>query len=58
MYDFMTNSRFHHFHLMGSDISSWRMSIGIFYGVVYGAVTKRFVGKISFYISFSFFVYT
>ena len=54
MYDFMTNSRFHLFHLMGSDISSWRMSIGLFYGVVYGAVTKRFVGKISFNFIFLF----
>ena len=39
---------------MGSDISSWRTSIGLFYGVVYGAVTKRFVGKISFNFIFLF----
>ena len=39
---------------MGSDISSWRMSIGLFYGVMYGNVTKRFVGKISFNFIFLF----
>ena len=32
---------------MGSDIASWRMSTGLFYGVMYGMVTKSFVGKIS-----------
>ena len=30
------------------------MSIGLFYGVVYGTVTKRFVGKISFNFIFLF----
>ena len=39
---------------MGSDISSWRMSIGLFYGVMYGNVTKRFVGKLSFNFIFLF----
>ena len=32
---------------MGSDIASWRMSIGLFYGVMYGMVTKSYIGKIS-----------
>ena len=39
---------------MVSDISSWRMSLGLFYGVMYGNVTKRFVGKISFNFIFLF----
>ena len=39
---------------MGSDISSWRMSIGLFYGAMYGAITKRYIGKISFNTSFLF----
>ena len=39
---------------MGSDISSWRMSIGLFYGVMYGNVTKRFVRKLSFNFIFLF----
>ena len=30
------------------------MSIGLFYGVVYGTITKRFVGKISFNFIFLF----
>ena len=33
---------------MGSDIASWRMSVDLFYGVMYGMVTKSFAGKISF----------
>ena len=33
---------------MGSDITSWRMSIGLFYGIVYGMVIKSYSGKISF----------
>ena len=39
---------------MGNDISSWRMSIGLFYGAMYGAITKRYIGKISFNTSFLF----
>ena len=32
---------------MGNDIASWRMSIGLFYGAMYGMVTKSYLGKIS-----------
>ena len=32
---------------MGNDIASWRMSIGLFYGAIYGMVTKSYIGKIS-----------
>ena len=39
---------------MGNDISSWRMPIGLFYGAMYGAITKRYIGKISFNTSFLF----
>ena len=37
---------------MGSDLASWRMSIGLFYGVMYGMVTKSYVGKLS--LNFTF----
>ena len=37
---------------MGSDIASWRMSVGLFYGVMFGMVTKSFAGKIS--LNFNF----
>ena len=33
---------------MDSDVSSWRLSIGMFYGKAYGMVTKSYTGKISF----------
>ena len=32
---------------MGNDVASWRMSIGLFYGVMYGIVTKSYKGKIT-----------
>ena len=33
---------------MDSDVASWRLSIGLFYGKAYGIVKKSFTGKISF----------
>ena len=36
---------------MGNDISSWRMSIGLFYDAMYGAITKRYIGKYDLYLS-------
>ena len=33
---------------MDSDVTSWRLSIGMFYGKAYGMVTKSYTGKISF----------
>ena len=32
---------------IGNDIASWRMTIGLFYGAIYGMVTKSYIGKIS-----------
>ena len=32
---------------MDSDVTSWRLSIGLFYGKAYGMVTKSYTGKIS-----------
>ena len=37
-------------------IASWRMSIGLFYGVMYGMVTKSYIGKISLPFSLSFYI--
>ena len=44
---------------MGSDIASWRMSISLFYGMVYGMVVKNYLGKVSFSFIFltSIFIY-
>ena len=33
---------------MDSDVASWRLSIGLFYGKAYGIVKKSFTGKITF----------
>ena len=33
---------------MGSEIASWKMSIGLFYGMVYGMVMKNYLGTVSF----------
>ena len=33
---------------MGSDVASWRLSIGLFYGKAYGIVSRSYTGKISF----------
>ena len=33
---------------MDSDVASWRLSIGLFYGKAYGIVSRSYTGKISF----------
>ena len=33
---------------MGSDVASWRLSIGLFYGKAYGIVIRSYTGKIPF----------
>lgn len=39
---------------MGNDITSWRMSVGLFYTKAYGYITKQLKGKLIF--SFQFFL--
>ena len=34
--------------VMDSDVTSWRLSISLFYGKAYGMVTKSYTGEISF----------
>ena len=52
VYDWLTNSKIQlskpSLYPDGSDIASWRMSIGLFYGMVYGMVVKNYLGTVSF----------
>lgn len=39
---------FYHYIQMGNDVTSWRMSVGLFYTKAYGVFTKKTIGKLTF----------
>ena len=40
---------FYYYIQMGNDITSWRMSVGLFYTTAYGLFTRKTIGKLTFH---------